>query len=548
MTDWTPPGPGPWQQDSAHTPVSQAASMADIYPAGFNRGFAETFDRYGALLARLAMAEVNGFTYHQPQPFDMPGPDGPLSEEQIGAEFGRRLAAATNAFETKLWRQDLDEWDNNAKPASIAKHRSFGDVDLGGLNADELSDHIQNVADHVSAMVYQHHRFNMAALLPVGDFALQASAMTGRPPTGLLAALDGYSPVSGIVPDDMRSALDAIRQSSDATDLCKADGDPSARMSALRELLPEVDEYVRSVGFRLVDGFDVTNPTAIECPELLLGKFAVAIGADEGDNRARADTFAAELRAEVPEEQRSAFDDLLSEARAVYRLRDERGIYSEISAIGLVRWALLEVGRRAKADGRLDAAELALDANIAEAMAMAGGAGPSSEVLRQRRDRRMELTAEGPPRFLGPPPPAPPPVDELPPPLARLMSSVGFTIEGILGQMDEPAGGDGVVMGIPASGGTSEGKARLISSTEDLMALQPGEIVVAATTGEAFNSVLHLMAGIVTDHGSFACHAGIVAREMGFPAVVGTVNATTRINSGDTIRVDGSSGEVTIIE
>jgi len=206
------------------------------------------------------------------------------------------------------------------------------------------------------------------------------------------------------------------------------------------------------------------------------------------------------------------------------------------------------VGRRAKADGRLDAAELALDANIAEAMAMAGGAGPSSAVLRQRRDRRVELTAEGPPRFLGPPPPAPPPVDQLPPPLARLMSSVGFLIEGILGQMDEPAGDDGVVMGIPASGGTSEGKARLISSTEDLMSLQPGEIVVAATTGEAFNSMLHLMAGIVTDHGSFACHAGIVAREMGFPAVVGTVNATTRIKTGDTIRVDGSSGEVTIIE
>jgi phosphoenolpyruvate synthase/pyruvate phosphate dikinase len=70
---------------------------------------------------------------------------------------------------------------------------------------------------------------------------------------------------------------------------------------------------------------------------------------------------------------------------------------------------------------------------------------------------------------------------------------------------------------------------------------------VAASTGEAFNSVLHLVAGIVTDHGSHACHAAIVAREMGFPAVVGTVNATTRIETGDRIRLDGSKGEVTIL-
>ena len=71
MTDWTPPAPGPWQQDSAHSPNAWTPAMAELYPAGFNRGFTETFNRYGMLLDRLAMAQVNGFTYHQPQPFDM---------------------------------------------------------------------------------------------------------------------------------------------------------------------------------------------------------------------------------------------------------------------------------------------------------------------------------------------------------------------------------------------------------------------------------------------------------------------------------------------
>jgi phosphoenolpyruvate-protein kinase (PTS system EI component) len=71
--------------------------------------------------------------------------------------------------------------------------------------------------------------------------------------------------------------------------------------------------------------------------------------------------------------------------------------------------------------------------------------------------------------------------------------------------------------------------------------------MVARSTGEAFNAMLHLVSGIVTDHGSHACHAAIMAREIGFPAVVGTVDGTRRIATGDRIRVDGSKGEVTIL-
>ena len=74
---WEPPAPGPWQQDSAHNPVAQTLLLQHAYPAGFNRGFEECFAAYGLLLDRLAMATVNGFTYHQPQPFDLPVPTDP---------------------------------------------------------------------------------------------------------------------------------------------------------------------------------------------------------------------------------------------------------------------------------------------------------------------------------------------------------------------------------------------------------------------------------------------------------------------------------------
>ena len=99
MTEWEAPGPGPWQQDSAHMPISTTLSMRKIYPEGFNRGFTETFGRYGMLLDRLAMGEANGFIYHQPQPFDMPGPNGPMSPEEAGAEIGRRTAIAEEVYQ-----------------------------------------------------------------------------------------------------------------------------------------------------------------------------------------------------------------------------------------------------------------------------------------------------------------------------------------------------------------------------------------------------------------------------------------------------------------
>jgi rifampicin phosphotransferase len=547
MIEWNPPAPGPWQQDQAHTPASSTLVMQDLYPTGFNRGFTETFSRYGLLLDRLAMGVVNGFTYHQPQPFDMPGPDGPLSDEQIGAEIGRRTALAAETFETKRWRTDLHDWDTSWKPAAIARHRELGDVDLGSLDDAGLAAHLRDVGDQVTQVVYQHHRFNMAALLPVGDFALQAASWLHCDPTTLMALLDGWSPISGVLSSEIEPVVTAIESSPELRELVVGDGDPAARLNELRARCPEMDEYMRLAGHRVVEGFDVTSPTLNERPELALGRLAAALVADPTAAKRRSEALAAEHRASLPEERRDEFDELLGEARAVYRLRDERGIYSDITAIGLLRTAMLEVGRRAHADGRLADPELALDASLAELLELVDGRGPSNDELDERRSTRRALTLAGAPRYLGPPPPPPPPVDLLPPPLARMMSAVGFCIDGVLGQMDESTGDDTHIMGIPASSGVSEGTARVVRDIDELDRLESGDILITPTTGEAFNSMLHLVKGIVTDHGSFACHAGIVSREMGIPAVVGTVDGSHRIPDGATIRIDGTTGEVTVL-
>lgn len=546
MVEWTAPAPGPWQQDSAHTPNSQSLIMRQLYPEGFNRGFTETFARYGILLDRLAMAEVNGFTYHQPQPFDLPGPDGPMSPEEIGAEFERRVALAEETFNVKRWRSDLEEWDDSYKPTAIGQHLEFDGIEIEALADDELVDHLDAVAAHVTEMVYQHHRFNMAAILPVGDMAVQIAGWVRRPPTEVLALVNGYSPISNVASSEMTEAMDAIRR--EGLEAMLAGGDGAAdRLAELCARCPEVDRYVRFVQNRVIDGFDVTNPTLREHPGLILGKLAAGLGADPNAARIKSDELAANLREQTPMEHRDQFDELVEEARLVYRLRDERGIYSEITAIGLLRRALLEIGRRAFERGQLTDVELLTEATTEEAASILRGGGPSAEDLIERRDVRQELTEAGAPRFLGDPPPPPPPLEELPPPMARMMGGVGFMIESILGQLDSAQGDDAVIGGIGVVDTIVEGPARLIGDVADLLDVDDGDIVVASATSEAINSVLHLIGAIVTDHGSHACHAAIVAREMGFPAVVGTVDATKRVRDGDRLRVDGGKGEVTIL-
>jgi pyruvate,water dikinase len=545
---WEAPNPGPWQQDSAHNPVAQTRLMQQAYPPGFNRGFEEAFAAYGVLLDRLAMASINGFTYHQPQPFDMPGPDGPRDPEWIGAEIGRRAGVAAQAFEDRIWREAMRRWDDELKPASVARHRAL-DVDRAALDDAQLREHIDECISHVTEMVYQHHRHNAHALVPVGDFLLQAAAWTGRPPTSFLSVFDGHSPVSSVVAPEMRPALDALRKDDDARALLFSGGDAADVLARLRDRVPEVGEYIDLVHFRLLDGFDVTNPTIGERPEGIVGRLKAALDVDVDDALRRSDAVAAEIRAAVPESDHAAFDDLLADARLVYRLRDERGIYSEIAAVGLLRLALLELGRRLQQRGRVHAADDVLDADVDELAALCEGAdAPSADELRARAADRDERTRAGAPRFLGAPPPPPPPVDLLPPPLARVMSSVGFCIEGVLGQKEAPEGDATTIVGIPGAQGVVEGPVRVVRSIDDLFDLEPGDVLASPTTGEAFNSMLHLVSAMVTDHGSFASHAAIVSREMGIPAVVGTGDGTRRLASAKRVRVDGTKGEVTILD
>jgi pyruvate, water dikinase len=106
----------------------------------------------------------------------------------------------------------------------------------------------------------------------------------------------------------------------------------------------------------------------------------------------------------------------------------------------------------------------------------------------------------------------------------------------------------GRLTGAAASPGVVEGLARVVIDVEQIAAVRDGDILVCPITSPAWAPIFSNVRAVVTDIGGVMSHAAIVCREYGLPAVVGTGRATAEIRTGQLIRVDGSSGVVTILD
>ncbi len=109
-----------------------------------------------------------------------------------------------------------------------------------------------------------------------------------------------------------------------------------------------------------------------------------------------------------------------------------------------------------------------------------------------------------------------------------------------------PAGDSDAIIGDPVSPGVVEGNVRVILNPIGTQ-LEPGEILVCPGTDPAWTPLFLAAGGLVMEVGGMMTHGSVVAREYGIPAVVGVHQATTRLQTGQRVRVDGSTGQITVI-
>jgi len=120
------------------------------------------------------------------------------------------------------------------------------------------------------------------------------------------------------------------------------------------------------------------------------------------------------------------------------------------------------------------------------------------------------------------------------------------TIGSAVSSRDSSSGDSGkiIVQGQGASPGIASGKVVIVRDIKDAGKVKEGDILVTKMTNPDMVPAMRRVAAIVTDEGGMTCHAAIVSRELGTPAVVGTRNATTVLKPGQMITVDGEKGQV----
>ena len=574
---WEPPGPGQWMLDTTHhgrRPVT-----------GYLRALAEEsfgqvsvmFERYGLPLQDMASAEVNGCTYIRPRAVgegDSPKPAPPalvLSVvSRIHPELRRRNRAAKAAWNDKLWRSEVDRWFDHDRPAVVAANRRFAAVAIEQLDDRGLLTHLVDLTAHARRQAFAGFESHGGDMIPVGDY-LAHCADWGIPAGEAAALLQGASPASlatGTSLPAVAGALAGLDRAPRSLDELRALG-PECRA--------EVDEWLDTFGWRVISSDDLDAVTLAERPELQLPAILAAASVAVPDP-----PDPGPVRRRVPADQRALFDELLAEARYGLPLRDDNVGVRWNWSVGLVRRALLEVGRRLVDAGRLHRPEHAVELAPDEVEPLLlSGRGPSADAVAERLRWRLAVEAAGPPTHLGEPEP-PPPFDALPRPLARAARAVMALIEAMEGAPPaappaEPDGGSAPVRGsgaatgdeaaaVSAPGGTDgrassdgavvgrgtgigaapvEGTVRVVTGAADALGrIEAGDILVAAFTGPAYNALLPLLGGLVVEEGGPLCHAAIVAREFGLPALVGVEGITTRLADGERVGLDPVAGTI----
>jgi len=221
------------------------------------------------------------------------------------------------------------------------------------------------------------------------------------------------------------------------------------------------------------------------------------------------------------------FRKLLTDAQHLVPLREEQVAELTI-AWPVMRRAVWRIGEALASRGVISDPDDIFFLTRQETLSALADGGSASRVEVARRRSAREQQA----RLV-----APLVVGRLNPLLGRLLAGMSRLFGAV-------PSGTAIVSGTPASPGRASGPVRVIRGPEHFGELQPGEILVAPLTAPAWTPLFTRAAAVVTDIGSPAAHASIIAREYGLPAVVGCGDATARLRTGMQVIVDGTTGNV----
>lgn len=428
---------------------------------------------------------------------------------------------------------------------TAAHHRisRVGDELAGRLAVPADATPIQRLDHAVSVL----HRELVPVLPTMIPGALTGLAMLGLA-SRLLRGVAAPGEIQGVlrgVPNNVTTEMDLllwelaqrIRSDRDAAEAVQSRPPAELARQFLAGSLPTtlqggLTEFLGRYGHRAVAEIDVGIARWAEDPTHILGVLANYLHLDDpalapdtvfARSSATAEKLIQQLARAAGRRSRwraPVIRFALGRARALIGIREMPKFFL-VLGIAAARRDLSVVGAALAEAGRLDQADDVFFVTLAEARAALSGRSLQDVVARNRSTYEQELRRRRVPRVL---------------------LSDGTEPENI-GQV--ATGTTGALTGVAASPGIIAGVARVILDPVGAH-LDPGEILVAPSTDPGWTPLFLTAGGLVMEMGGSNSHGAVVAREYGIPAVVGLPFATDRISTGDRLRVDGTSGTVTI--
>jgi pyruvate,water dikinase len=474
-----------------------------------------------------------------------PHPDDSVVEERMGRYLD--TLAEKVPLVGKRW---TDEW----LPLIRDRNEAERDADYSSLSDQELLAKFDEMTEWMTEMWYVHGHINFALLSGAALSDLYTEVMQPEDPTESYQILQGYH----TRPVDAAHGLwrlGRLAKSSPVLSSVFAETpvrDLASRLSESeegRDFLSQLDAYLYDFGWRSDAVYDLADVPWREDPSIPLGNIARYIDMPESDDPMLKFERAVELREQLTarirekltgDPERSArFEELFDAARFAYPLTEDHAFYIDQMGVVLFRRFALAVGDALVGNGVIDERDdvfLLYRDELRDALASGGS---RQATVAERKAEIDAAAAVTPPDAIGTPPPPPQPGDFVDPFIDAIVTR-------LLGVKPPPEGEQDVDMidGVAGSPGVYTGVARVVRSLAEAGDLNDGEVMVCEMTLPPWVPMFAIAGAVVADVGGVMSHCAIVAREFGLPAVVGSVNGTTRIQTGQTVTVDGTNGNV----
>ena len=406
--------------------------------------------------------------------------------------------------------------------------------DLGTVSDKELIKRMREMMPLFAEIFSVHSEVSAAASVTMGAITGLSLGM-GKPGLDLRIA-GGLGNVASASPSFALWDLSRIVASSNELSAAFEKGIESIkkRIGSLKhqEFNESFTRFIDQFGSRGPNEWELRSRTWQTHPELVFSIIdRMRRASDEHDPRRRHEEACSrsseainELRGMVQGDETAAGTlELAATSSAVFIPAREQAKTIIVKVVHEVRLAALELGKRLEEVGKLENHShifMLQDKELEEAVTEG-----MSEIAAQREVEYLQLFKLTPP----------------------------FWFNGIVPDAEnwyekgEDVSTRRIVQGMGGSAGVVTGRARVILDPTRPESLEPGDILVAPITDPSWTPLFVTAAGVVVDVGATMSHAVIVSRELGIPCVVSASNATTRIQDGAEIRVNGDTGTVTIL-